>query len=239
MVTVYSTSKEIGEASPDMAILPIGSIEQHGDHLPVGTDWIRADEAGKALAEHFNAYLLPAICYGNSQEHMDMPGTVTVRPSTLAMVIEDIVMSLRHQGIRKIVIFCTHGGNWIVKPTIRDLNFRFPDIRIIHANGPLPDETDQMPKDIHAGAGETAAMLATHPDLVKGRSPDYSPELGQEWNDYVGYGTSTQTGVWGRPSQADPEGWQERMQAVIEHEVKYITATFARLDELLGPLPEE
>jgi len=239
VVTVYNTSKEIGEAHPEMAILPVGSIEQHGEHLPVATDWIVADEMGKRLAEHLNAYLLPAICYGNSQEHMDMSGTVTVRPATLAMVIEDIAMSLRHQGIRKIVIFCTHGGNWIVKPTIRDLNFRYPDLRIIHANGPLPDETDQMPKETHAGAGETSTMLALRPELVKGRSPDHSPEFGQEWNDYVGYGVSTQTGVWGSPSLADGEAAGERIADRIDHEVRYIQATFARLDELLGPLPND
>ncbi len=239
MVTVYNTSKEIGEADPDIAILPVGAIEQHGEHLPVATDWIRADDAGRALAEHLNAYLLPAICYANSQEHMDMPGTITVRPSTLAMVVEDIVMSLRHHDIRKIVILSTHGGNWILKPTIRDLNFRFPDIRIIHADGALPDETDRMPKDIHAGAGETAAMLATRPDLVKGRSPDHSPQFGQEWNDYVGYGVSTQTGIWGEPSKADPEAFKQRVEELVEHQVKYIQATFARLDELLGPLPDD
>jgi len=239
MVTVYNTSREIADADPDIAVLPVGSLEQHGNHLPVATDWLRADDMGRRIAERLgNCYLLPAITYGNSQEHMDMAGTITLRPSTLALVVEDIVLSLRHHGIRKIVIFTTHGGNWVLKPTIRDLNFRYPDIRIIHADGPLLSEREKMPKDIHSGAGETSAMLAIRPDLVKGRSPDHSPPFGQEWNDYVGYGTSTETGAWGEPSKADPEAYEANIEAAVEHRVAYIRETFERLDELLGPLEE-
>jgi len=74
---------------------------------------------------------------------------------------------------------------------------------------------------------------------VKGRSPDHSPQFGQEWNDYVGYGVSTQTGIWGEPSKADPEAFKQRVAQLVEHQVKYINATFARLDELLGPLPDD
>lgn len=238
MVTVFNTSKEIADARPPIAILPVGSLEQHGEHLPIATDWIRADDAGRRLAERLgNCYLLPALAYANSQEHMDLAGTITLRPSTLAQVIEDIVLSLRHHGIRRIVVLSTHGGNWILKPTIRDLNFRYPDVRIIHADGPLSSEPQRMPRDTHAGAGETGAMLALRPELVKGRSPDFTPGLGQEWNDYVGYGVSTETGTWGAPSQADPEAMERRFEEAAAHQAAYVTETFARLDELLGPLP--
>ncbi len=239
MVTVYNTSKEIADANPRIAILPVGSLEQHGHHLPIATDTINADEMGRRLAQRLGeCYLLPAIAYANSQEHMDLPGTITLRPSTLALVIEDIVLSLRHHGIRRIVIFTTHGGNWVLKPTIRDLNFRYPDLRIIHADGPLLSERERMPTETHAGAGETAGMLALRPELVRGRSPDFAPEVGQEWNDYAGYGTTTQTGTWGNPSQADPEAWRARVDELVEHRVAYIRETFARLDEMLGPVEE-
>lgn len=240
MLTVYNTSKEIADADPEIAILPVGSLEQHGEHLPIATDWLRAEDMGRRLAEALgDCYLLPAIAYANSQEHMDMAGTITLRPSTLALVVEDIVLSLRHHGIRKIVILTTHGGNWILKPTIRDLNFRHPDLRIIHADGPLLSELERMPKDIHAGRGETSAILAIRPDLVKGRSPDYSAPFGQEWNDYAGYGKTTETGAWGEPSKADPHSYQESVEAAIEHRVRYIRETFERLDEVLGPLEEQ
>ncbi len=240
MVTVYNTSKEIADADPPIAILPVGSLEQHGEHLPIATDWIRADDMGERLAEALgNCYLLPALAYANSQEHMDMAGTITLRPSTLALVIEDIVLSLRHHGIRRVVILTTHGGNWILKPTIRDLNFRYPDVRVIHADGPLLSEREQMPQDLHAGRGETSAMLAIRPDLVKGRSADHSAPFGKEWLDYVGLGATTQCGTWGEPSKADPEAYEEGVRATVEHRVKYIRETFARLDEMLGPLDEQ
>ena len=243
MVTVYNTSKEIAEADPPIAILPVGSLEQHGEHLPIATDWIRADDLGERLAEALGqalgpCYLLPALPYANSQEHMDMAGTITLRPSTLALVVEDIVLSLRHHGIRRIVIFTTHGGNWVLKPTIRDLNFRYSDLRIIHADGPLLSEREKMPRELHAGQGETAGMLAIRPDLVKGRSPDHHPPFGKEWLDYAGMGEITETGTWGEPSKADAADYEESIEAAVEHRVEYIRETFERLDEALGPLDD-
>ncbi len=244
MVNVYNTSKEIADAQPTVAILPVGALEQHGEHLPVATDWLRADDRARRLAEALGqalgpCYLLPAIAYANSQEHMDMAGTITLRPATLALVVEDIVLSLRHHGIRRIVILTTHGGNWVLKPTIRDLNFRYPDIRIIHADGPLLSEREKMPREVHASSGETAGMLAIRPDLVKGRSPDHSPRFGQEWLDYAGMGAITESGAWGEPSKADPEAYEAGAQAHTEHSVAYIRETFARLDETLGPIEND
>jgi creatinine amidohydrolase len=237
MVTVYNTSHEIADADPPIAILPVGSLEQHGEHLPIATDWLRADDLARRLAEALgNCYLLPALPYANSQEHMDMAGTVTLRPSTLALVVEDIVVSLRHHGIRHIVILTTHGGNWILKPTIRDLNFRYDDLRVIHADGPLVSEEDRLPEEVHAGRGETGAMLAIRPDLVKGCSPDHAAPFGQEWLDYAGLGALTEDGTWGRPSEADAEEYEETIEAAVEHRVKYIRETFERLEEMLGPV---
>ena len=177
--------------------LELEGAEQVADMIDKG--YARSGVNGRRLAEALSqalgpCYLLPAIAYANSQEHMDMAGTITLRPSTLALVIEDIVLSLRHHGIRRIVILTTHGGNWILKPTIRDLNFRYPDIRIIHADGPLLSEREKMPRDVHASSGETAGIAAIRPDLVKGRSPDHSPPFGQEWLDYAGMGAITESG---------------------------------------------
>ncbi|MFO8081616.1 MAG: creatininase family protein [Armatimonadota bacterium] len=244
MLTACNTSKEIADADPSMAIIPVGSLEQHGEHLPVGTDWIRADDMGRRLAEALAedlgpCYLLPALPYANSQEHMDMAGTITLRPSTLALVIEDIVLSLRHHGIRRIVILTTHGGNWILKPTIRDLNFRYPDLRVIHADGPLQSRGEDMPRELHAGRGETSAILAIRPELVKGRSPDHRAPFGKEWLDYAGMGALTQDGTWGEPSKADPESYEESIETAVEHRVAYIQETFERIDEMLDATGDE
>ncbi|MFW6156767.1 MAG: creatininase family protein, partial [Armatimonadota bacterium] len=112
------------------------------------------------------------------------------------------------------------------------------DLRIIHADGPLLSEEERMPRQVHASSGETGAMLSIRPDLVKGRSPDHSAPFGQEWLDYAGMGALTETGTWGEPSKADPEAYEENIQAAVEHRVQYIRETFERLDEVLGPIEE-
>ena len=111
MVTALNTWEEVASSGTEIAILPIGAIEQHGRHLPLGTDWLIADQVAKKLGERLNAYVLPALPYGNSQEHMGFTGTITLRPQTLALIIEDIVLSLRHHGIKNMVVLSSHGGN--------------------------------------------------------------------------------------------------------------------------------
>jgi len=233
MVTVFNSWEEVAEADVEIAILPIGSIEQHGRHLPLGTDWLIADRWAKELGERLNAYVLPALPYGNSQEHMGFPGTITLRPQTLALVIEDIILSLRHHGIKKVVVLSAHGGNWVIKPTIRDLNFRYSDMTIIWADGALPGERERIPEDIHSGRGETSTMLYFHPELVKmERAEDFTPDVGQEYNDYVGFDRTTRCGVWGKPSEASEEIGRENMEARVERQVRYIKATFEKLERL-------
>ena len=235
MVTVFNTWEEVKEANVEIAILPIGSIEQHGRHLPLGTDWLIADRLARELGERLNAYVLPALPYGNSQEHMGFPGTITLRPQTLALVIEDIILSLRHHGIKKVVVLSTHGGNWIIKPTIRDLNFRYPDMTIIWADGALPGERERIPEDIHSGRSETSTMLYLYPELVKmERAEDFTPDVGQEYNDYVGFDRTTRCGVWGKPSEASREMGRRNVEASVERWAKYIKATLEKLERLKG-----
>ncbi|MFQ6096655.1 MAG: creatininase family protein [Armatimonadota bacterium] len=238
MVSIHNTTTEIAASDPDIVVIPVGAIEQHGPHLPVGTDAIVAGEVGRRLAQELGAYLLPVLAYGNSQEHLGFKGTVSLRPSTLALVIEDIIVSLRHQGFKRFVVFSTHGGNWVIKPTIRDINFRYPDISVIWANGALPGETDRIPKDIHSGASETSTILAIDESLVKGRGPDFTPDVGQEYNDYVGMHLTTRTGVWGEPSKASKDTGQRRLADVVAREAEYVKATFAKVEALKGPRPD-
>jgi creatinine amidohydrolase len=231
--TVENTWKELHEARVVTAIVPFGAVEQHGHHLPLGTDWIIADEMGRALAEAMEeaVYLLPAMAFGNSREHMPFPGTITLRPSTLAAVLDDIVESLRHHGIRTVIVFSAHGGNWILKPTLRELNFRYPEMTILWANGSLPEEGETVPEDIHAGRGETSSLLHYRPDLVRPvtAAMDSPGIVGQEFNDYVGFDKSTRTGAWGRPTEASAERGADEAARAVEHQVRYIRWARARV----------
>ena len=71
-----NTSAEIEESDVDTAILPVGAIEQHGPHLPVSVDWKQADALGRGVAERLNAFLLPALPFGNSEAHAGFRGSI-------------------------------------------------------------------------------------------------------------------------------------------------------------------
>jgi creatinine amidohydrolase len=234
--TVENTWKELHEARVETAIVPFGAVEQHGHHLPLGTDWIIADALGRALAEALeeDVLLLPAMPFGNSREHMAFPGTITLRPATLAAVLDDIVESLRHHGLRTVIVFSAHGGNWILKPTLRELNFRYPEMTLLWADGALPEEGEMIPEDIHAGRGETSSMLHFRPELVRPvtAAMDSPGIVGQEFNDYVGFDKSTRTGAWGRPSEASAERGADQAARAVEHRVRYIRWARARVAEL-------
>jgi creatinine amidohydrolase len=232
MYTVENTYVEIEKSRVDTVIIPVGAVEQHGTHLPLGTDWFIADAMGRALGEELNAYVLPAIPVSNSQEHLSFKGTVSIRPTTLALLLEDICLSLRHQGFKKIVIASAHGGNWIIKPWIRDFNFRYPDMMVIHSSGTMPGDTKSIPIEIHSGQGETSAMLAIRPDLVKKGAADFTPTLGREYLDYTDFRKLSPTGVWGQPSKADEKVGKERAADWAKRSAKYIRATFEKLADL-------
>lgn len=233
MYSVENTWKELRDADVDTAIIAFGAIEQHGHHLPLGVDWIVADAMAKRLGEELNAYVLPAMPFGCSREHMAFPGTITLRPSTLALVLEDMVESLYHHGFRRIVLLSSHGGNWVLKPTMRELNFKHEDLSIVWANGPVPDKGDAVPEETHAGRGEASTMMALRPDLVKLEQAVDSPGIvGQEFNDYIGYEKTTKTGAWGLPTQASAEQVQENVESAIKRQADYVRWAFRRVEEL-------
>ncbi len=234
MFTTENTWKEIKESGVDTAIVSFGAIEQHGYHLPLATDWIIAQRRAEELGKRLNAYVLPTMPFGCSREHMSFPGTITLRPTTLAAVLEDIVESLYHHGILKIVLFSAHGGNWILKPIMRELNFKYPELRIVWANGPIPDEGDAVPEDIHAGRGETAQIMDIRPDLVRHEYQhiDSPGMVGQEFNDYLGFEKTTKTGAWGKPSEGTAQMGATIRDNTVDRQVRYIKWAFERIESL-------
>ena len=118
MLSWENTTFEIAAAGVDLALLPVGAIEQHSYHLPIGTDWLSVQAVARLAAERLNALLLPALPYGNSQEHQGFIGTIWLRPETLARAVTDIVDALVHHGIRRIVIVNGHGGNRYILPQL-------------------------------------------------------------------------------------------------------------------------
>ncbi len=92
----------------DVAIIPIGSVEQHGYHLPLGTDSYVAKILGEEAAEKTGAIVTPPVWFGWSPHHMALPGTVTIRPDVLVEYVYDVISSLNQHGYRKFVLINGH-----------------------------------------------------------------------------------------------------------------------------------
>lgn len=104
------TWSEVEEASKkcDVAIVPIGSLEQHGWHLPEGTDTMVAIKLAEDVAERTGAIVVPPLWFGWSPHHMALPGTISIRPEVLIEIVSDVCRSLVHHGFKKIIMINGH-----------------------------------------------------------------------------------------------------------------------------------
>jgi len=165
-----------------VVIIPIGAIEVHGPHLPVGTDSIETYEIGLRAAREAGVVIAPMLWYGNSRSFMDFPGTVSLEPEVIRDLTRDIVLSLIHHGFDKIVILDGHGGNYgILDILIEDIHLE-SEVLICHVRAwelaTIPKPEAIPPYDGHGGSSETSVMLALCPDDVdEAAFTDSAPEL--------------------------------------------------------------
>ena len=168
----------VKETRYEVAVLPLGATEPHNLHLPYGTDTLEGDIVGRRICEEAHrrgakVILLPTIPYGTETNQMAYPLSMNLNPSTLALVIRDLVQSLARQDIKKIVLLNSHGGNDL-KPVLRELYGTTPaHLFLCNWYRVLADVEKQIfdePGD-HAGEMETAFALAFFPELVA-RHPD-------------------------------------------------------------------
>lgn len=169
--TNYAATKECPFA---VAVLPMGATEPHNLHLPYATDTLQVDTLGEracrlAWGEGARVVLLPAIPYGTETNLQRFPLAMNLNPSTLLAVVGDLCQSLEASGIDKLVLLNGHGGNDF-KPLIRELQPR-TRVRLFLCDwfrglsADLAKKAFRDPGD-HAGAMETALVLAIRPDLV-------------------------------------------------------------------------
>jgi len=173
------------DAEQVVAVLPVASIEQHGPHLPVCTDYCRiqavVSRTLEILPEELPVTFLPTLPVGKSNEHSAFPGTLTLEPETLRRLWTEIAESVHRAGIRRLVLFNTHGGNPPIMDIVaRDLRVRLDMLVIVVSQSSLrPDDlfpADEMRHGIHGGSVETSAMLYVRPDLVDmEKAQDFRP----------------------------------------------------------------
>ena len=110
MFSVNNSTRDLSEVGIDTAILSVGATEQCGPHLPLNIDILVAEHYARAWGELLGAYVLPTVPFNTSEEHASFKGTVSLHPSTLMLVLEEVVRELRSQGFRKQVLTVGHGG---------------------------------------------------------------------------------------------------------------------------------
>lgn len=190
--TLYEmTREEVQEAltKTKIILLPAGAVEQHGPHLPLGSDTIQGVDMCKRtqalLAEEgLEVVVAPPFMYGLSSAHMDFPGTITLTPHTMLSVMEETCLSLYHHGFRKFALIMAHGGNWpIMQVAAQSVVAQTQEADVICLNW-LDLVHDQYRNILtskkhegHSGEGETARMLSSTPGLVEmQRARTYYPE---------------------------------------------------------------
>lgn len=229
MLTIFNNKREFQSSNCTVAVLPLGAVEQHGSHLPVGTDIIISSELARRVAEEINAYLLPVIPITCSIEHRESKGTVYIRAATLSAMIRDIAESLQYSGYKKLYLINGHAGNWILKPTIRELNREFPNIEVVLVSTQSARERMleifdyALPHDIHAGETETSVIMYLQESLVSEINLDKEKTLyPQDFLDYFDMSEITSDGYWGHPENASSEKGEKWINMLLEAALDYI-----------------
>ena len=218
------------------AIVAVGSIEQHGPHLPLNTDTLDGDELSRRIAIKLgDALAAPTIRPGCSGHHMEFPGTITVPPETLMDVIRSYCRSLDEHGFEHIVLVPTHGGNFGPVKTVAPDIARELDATVIPLadldehmqllNDGLSDAGIEYDQDvIHAGAAETAIVLAIDEGLVRTERIEPGPEGDISTARLLseGFKTITENGVLGDPTKATSDAGAVILQNVVETYVEHI-----------------
>lgn len=208
------------------AVVAVGSVEQHGPHLPLIMDTLAGDTVAERIAEKLgDALAAPTIRPGCSGHHMAFPGTITIPPETLMETIRSYVRSLDAHGFEHVVLVPTHGGNFgpvnTVAPDVaREVDASVISLADIGGMMDLMNEglreagVDYQEPVIHAGAAETAIVLAVSEGLVRVESMEVGTEgeISTARLLSEGFDAVTENGVLGDPRKATGEAGE----AIIE-----------------------
>ncbi len=164
------------DVRPDLVILiPVGSVEQHGPHLPLTTDLIIAQHVSERVERELadEVLLYPPICYSCSMEHMDFPGTIYVSSAVLIRYANEVLRSIVRSRPRAIVLVNAHGGNVdALNLLVREWNYRYK-VKAYHYyvyNERVRELVRRVLGDVvvdHGGIVETSIVMAIDPRLVR------------------------------------------------------------------------
>jgi len=215
-------------ARDKIAIIPVGSLEQHGPHLPISTDSDIVTEVAQIVAKRCGLLLLPTITYGNSFEHAPF-FNLSVTTSTLQKLLVEICLSLSQNGIRRIIILNGHHGNQAalkgIESKIHIKSGRKARVFAFSYWHFMREEFD------HAGFVETSLMLVIS-DKVKMKfarkgliSGDLTPQQRKRVSELAAthFIKATKSGVWGDPTRATKKDGERILSEITQNLSKTVS----------------
>ncbi|HEV2781199.1 MAG TPA: creatininase family protein [Actinophytocola sp.] len=218
-----STTVEVRERGARVAVLPVGSFEQHGPFLPLVTDTVVAVTVARAVAGAWPVLELPPVTISCSHEHAVWAGTVSISAGTLYAIVNDVAESLRRSGVDRLVIVNGHGGNYVLSNVVQEAGpagrrmALFPsEVDWARARAAAGMRTP-VDSDMHAGELETSILLHAHPRLVRA---DYAAHDhladDRERMLTVSLAAYTESGVVGMPSRASADKGGVALASLVE-----------------------
>ncbi|MFD8755644.1 creatininase family protein [Kitasatospora sp. NPDC059577] len=202
-----ATSADERRRGAKIAVLPVGSFEQHGDHLPLTTDTVVASLIAQRIATDYDLFLLPPITLSCSHEHAHMPGTVSISAATLYAVINDIRRSLQASGVPGLLIVNGHGGNYVLSNVVQEANTEGPRVALFpvredwHRAREAAGLESSSAEDMHGGELEVSLLLHGAPELIRegiAQDDHSAPERPHLLT--LGMAGYTKNGIIGQPS---------------------------------------
>jgi creatinine amidohydrolase len=243
-----NTSRELQQARPSIAVIPVGATEQCGPCLPCNVDTLVAHQCARAYAEALGAYLAPLLPFNTSQEHSAFPGTISLSAPVLTVVLGEIVSELARQGFDKQVLVSPHGGSFWVPAFLRAINLERRDLIVV--SGLVgADRSKQkalaasgLPRrqDLHGGIFTAATVSYLAPELV--RPGDYGTEIDPKLQEFAAYGVWEKIapdGAWGSLTAADreldlPKLGRAYWEVFLAEQTKEVTAHLKTAASLKG-----
>jgi creatinine amidohydrolase len=227
---------EAALAKTTTVVIPYGSVEEHGPHLPLSTDTLHAQEVAKRAAALYPLLVAPPVHYGLCRSTSEHPGTLSISGNTLKALTLEVGKELYRQGCRQIILLTGHAGGTHVAALIEageGLLRELTEIRVAVVNilDLLGEALKQAPDlvqtrgDAHAGEVETGLMLAAHPELVRGTAAP-------EWPAFPKFILSRKKrkfwpgGVWGDPGA----GTREKGEKILQYEVNFLVEIVQALE---------
>jgi creatinine amidohydrolase len=223
------TTLDERERAATVALLPIGSFEQHGPHLPLTTDTVVAATLAREIAAAYPVRRLPPITISCSHEHAAWPGTVSISATTLAAIVRDVAASVHRAGVTSLVLVNGHGGNYVLGNLVQEASLGalrmalFPGELDWDAARDTAGLATSALSDMHAGELETSILLHSHPHLVTPRF-EQSDWLADDRRHLLSRGLQayTESGVVGRPSLASARKGQDLLASLVQSFAAYL-----------------